>query len=139
MSRQVSAPIHSLPVATQVTRSPRKEGWQARSQVKAPPSSVDAGRAIQVYFQAKMRGPDPGEGQPLVTHGEAGVSSSILSGCSLQRLRPLVASNTAQIFPIRLKAGSAPRGQERGGRRVTSKGWGLRGCQVPVHHASSYT
>lgn len=45
--------------------------------VKAPPSCVDSGRAIQVYSQAKMRGLDPGEGQPPGTHGEAGVLSSI--------------------------------------------------------------
>lgn len=81
--------------------------------MKAPPSSVDLGRAIQVYFQAEMRGLDPGEGQPPVAHGGSWGIELYPSACSLQRLRSLVASNTAQIFSIRLKAGSAPRGQER--------------------------
>lgn len=78
MSWQVSASTHSLPGATQVTRSPREEGLQ-KSQVKVPPSSIksEAGRAIQLYFQAKMRGLDRGEGQPPMTHEEAGIWSSI--------------------------------------------------------------
>lgn len=90
--------------------------------MKAPPSSVGSGRAIQICFQAKMRG-RTGPRRKTVTYGPRGSCGieQYPSASSLQRLGSLVASNRAQVFSLRLDVGSAPRGQERAGRREGEK------------------